>query len=149
MGYLNLLPEVISPGYPGLCLTREQFEQMRSHVSHASPQEACGVIAGLADQVIKIYPLTNFLQSPTRYRLDPREQLQAFLEIGERGWQLLGIYHSHPTGPGIPSPTDVREAHYPQVYHLIWSRDQDGWLCQAFCIRDGSVLEARLDGPVW
>ncbi len=98
-------------------LTNEYWEDMRSHAAELAPQEACGLIAGRSDLVMKVYPLTNAIHSPFRFRLDPREQLQAFFDIEARGWQLLAIYHSHPNGPATPSPIDIREAYYPQSLH--------------------------------
>ncbi len=43
------------------------------------------------------------------------------------GWrmkslELVGIYHSHPHGPPGLSEIDVKEAYYPEVVHLVWSR---------------------------
>jgi len=141
---LSLLPDPLPSDTPGLRLTNEFWEEMRSHAAELAPQEACGLIAGRSDLVMKVYPLTNAIHSPIRFRLDPREQLQAFFDIEARGWQLLAIYHSHPNGPATPSPIDVREAYYPQIYTLIWSRNQGNWGCQAFHIRDGTVREVRL-----
>lgn len=144
MAPLSLQPDPLSSEVPGLRLKEVHWEQMHSHAAELAPQEACGLIAGRSNLGMKVYPLTNALHSPTRFRLDPREQLQAFFDIETRGWQLLAVYHSHPNGPAIPSTIDVREAYYPQIYNLIWSRIQENWICRAFHIQDGTVSEARL-----
>jgi proteasome lid subunit RPN8/RPN11 len=76
-----------------------------------------------------------------RYLVDAQEQLQAFCQMEERGWELLGIYHSHLHGPDEPSPTDIAEAYYPEAIHLIWSCRTGMWKCRGFLIRDGRIQD--------
>jgi proteasome lid subunit RPN8/RPN11 len=33
--------------------------------------------------------------------------------------EILGVYHSHPRGPAVPSSTDVAEAYYPEWLYVI------------------------------
>jgi proteasome lid subunit RPN8/RPN11 len=62
-----------------------------------------------------------------------------------RGWELLGIFHSHPAGPAIPSETDVRRAYYPDSLYLICAPDERGeWHARAFSIVSGAVEEREL-----
>jgi proteasome lid subunit RPN8/RPN11 len=75
--------------------------------------------------------------------MDPYEQLQAFDWIDSNGLDLLGIFHSHPMGPGTASRTDIAEAAY-EVVHLIWSRNQNGWQVRGFWIEEGSAAEVPL-----
>jgi proteasome lid subunit RPN8/RPN11 len=75
--------------------------------------------------------------------MDPYEQLQAFDWIDSNQLELLGIFHSHPTGPGTASLTDIAEAAY-EVVHLIWSRNQSGWQARGFWIENGSATEVPL-----
>jgi proteasome lid subunit RPN8/RPN11 len=79
--------------------------------------------------------------SPARFRMDPKEQLQAFNHMDEQGWELLAIYHSHPSGPPTPSATDIAEAAYPGVIHLIWSTFEEDWICKGFVIETSRVYE--------
>jgi proteasome lid subunit RPN8/RPN11 len=117
---------------------------MQLHVKERSPEEACGLLAGLGDEVQAVYPVTNALHSPVRFRMEPAEQLKAFLEIEERGLELVGIYHSHPNGPDMPSPTDVKEAYYPEVVYVIVIRDGGGWRCRGYHIHEGQFREVSL-----
>jgi len=91
-----------------------------------------------------IIPTTNVLHSRVRYRIEPLEQLKAFEDFEELGWELVGIYHSHPNGPDAPSPTDVAEAYYPEAVYLIWSHRTGEWNCRGFLIQDGNIDEVRL-----
>ncbi len=43
-------------------------------------------------------------------------------EIRAAGLELLGIYHSHPTGENKPSARDIERAYYPEAAYFIVSR---------------------------
>ena len=73
--------------------------------------------------------------------MDPNEQLQAFIHIDETGVELLAIYHSHPSGPNHPSPTDLAEAYYPEAVYLIWFPIRTGWECRGYIIQEGAFHE--------
>lgn len=53
--------------------------------------------------------------------MDPAEVLAAFRDLDANGWTLGAIVHSHPATPPAPSPTDLREAYYPEALMLIVS----------------------------
>lgn len=132
-----------------LCLPHVLWEQMRQDVDQRAPQEACGLLGGhftsLAAQAESVWPVENALHSPVRYRLEPYQQLAVFDAIDTQGLDLIGIYHSHPHGPDQPSSTDIDEAYYPEVVHLIWSVRRDEWQCRGFTIRDRVVRPVRLE----
>ncbi|MEW5873010.1 MAG: M67 family metallopeptidase [Chloroflexota bacterium] len=129
---------------PGkLCLTPALLAQMQSEVERLAPEEACGLLAGLIEagsyQALAVLPLSNSLHSPVRFRIDASEQLAAFQQIEAQGWELVGIYHSHPQGPEVPSATDIAEAYYPEAAYLVWSGAGGKWACRAFTILDRQV----------
>ena len=68
--------------------------------------------------------------------MDAQEQIEAFLEMEKDDQEMLAIYHSHPTGPEIPSETDRAEFAYPGVITLIWFPKDDTWDCRAYWIND-------------
>ena len=127
----------------GLTLGRVQWQEMLDYVDGHSPLESCGLLAGKNDQVETVIPVRNQAQSPVRFVMDPYEQLQAFEWIDYSGLDLLGIFHSHPSGPDAPSGTDIAEAAY-EVVHLIWSKDQNGWKARGFWIENGRAMEISL-----
>jgi proteasome lid subunit RPN8/RPN11 len=130
-----------------LNLGRDQWHTMRAHVEACSPLEACGLLAGHGDRVHEVLLIANELRSPTRFRMDPREQIRAFNHMDEAGMELLGIFHSHPGLPGAgvpgkqePSATDRAEAVY-NVVQLIWSWARGQWRVRAFRLQDGQISE--------
>lgn len=127
-----------------LHLSAEQWEQMRDDVNQRAPEEACGLLAGMSGKTLAVFPLINVLHSQVRYRLAPEDQWHIFQLIEKRSWELLGIYHSHPQGPSVPSPTDITEAYYPEVVHLIWSRTSNVWRCLGFRIQGGNYSQVAI-----
>ncbi len=108
-----------------------------------APLEACGLLAGKNDSVEAVLKVRNAAQSPVRFRMDPQEQYNAFEWIETNGLDLVGIYHSHPSGPEIASATDIAEAAY-DVVHIIWSRDGQKWSARAFWIEGGEATEVAM-----
>jgi proteasome lid subunit RPN8/RPN11 len=127
-----------------LTLTAEQWAQMCAHLTAQLPNEACGLLAGRAGRIDKVYLITNAQASPVRYEMEPGELIEAILEMERADWELLGIFHSHPAGPPTPSPTDVAQAYYPDSAYLICSPGAENWQGRAFEIRDGSPREILL-----
>jgi [CysO sulfur-carrier protein]-S-L-cysteine hydrolase len=134
-------------------ISQTDMRLMRREVTICAPEEACGLLSGQIEariyRVAAIIPTTNELHSPNRFRIDPHEQLAAFNQIEAQGLELVGIYHSHPTGPPKPSPTDIAEAYYPKAVNLIWSSIAGDWQCTAFLIQDGQVtpIEISVSSP--
>lgn len=124
----------------GLFLTNAHLAEMIGHVDSHAPLEACGLLAGRNSRVEAVIPIANAEKSPTRFRMDPLEQLRAFEWMDEHGLDLLGIFHSHPTGPEAASPTDIAEASYP-VIHVVLSRRNRTWRARGFRIENGQALE--------
>jgi proteasome lid subunit RPN8/RPN11 len=125
-------------------LSKRDWEAMRDQVAADVPSESCGLLAGAGEDVQKVIPVPNALQSASRYRFSPSAQLAAFEEIEREGMEMLAIYHSHPKGPVHPSPTDIAEAFYPVVY-IIWSLREDDWQAKGFWIENGIISEVPLE----
>ncbi len=116
---------------------------MLNYVQHHAPLESCGLLAGKHNQVEQVIFVRNQAQSPTRFMMDPYEQLQALDWIESSGLELVGIFHSHPAGPEAASLTDIKEAAY-EVVHVIWSGNQSQWGARGFWIENGSATEVML-----
>lgn len=119
-----------------MTLTRHHYEAMRRQVAALAPEEACGLVAGSGGRSTEVIPVENILHSPVRYRMEPRAQIDALNRLDEQGWDLLAIYHSHPSGPNYLSETDLAEAYYPESIYLIWFVEGGRWVCKAFQIAD-------------
>jgi proteasome lid subunit RPN8/RPN11 len=92
-----------------------------AHARAGVPNEVCGVLAHVAGVVTATYPVTNVEPDPRRYVMDAKGLFTATRNIEQRGWELLGFYHSHPSSPPIPSETDLANAYYPGHCYAIVS----------------------------
>ena len=118
------------------------LSEMISHAREDAPREACGILAGTEQRVLRLYRAANAQRSRTSYSLDPREQYRIFRDIEDRELTLVAIYHSHPSSPATPSDTDIELAYYPEVAHVLISLvDPDQPQVRAFRIAEGRVAE--------
>ena len=131
-----------------LTLSAEHYAALVAQAEAERPNEACGLLAGVAGRVCRVFPVENLRHSPTAYEMRPDQQLAAFLEMEAAGWELSGIYHSHPAGPAEPSPTDVAQAYYPDSVYVIVSPAAapggTGWQVRGFRIESRQVREVPL-----
>ena len=139
-----------------LVIPRDAYDAMVAHCIEGMPNEACGFIGGKVDgsqrTATRLYPMTNAAASPVFYRPDDREMLAALKDMDERDLDVASIFHSHVATRAYPSPTDIREAHYPDTVFVIVSfEDRDhpyskGYLIHKRDWRDatGEVEEVEL-----
>ncbi len=127
-----------------IVMDQEHWDLMVEHIKKWYPEEACGLLGGVGQEVLDVITVTNVLHSPTRYRMDPREQLAAMQSLEENGQSIIGIFHSHVNGPEGLSYTELREASYPEAAYLVWSKLNRDWKCKGFRVEDGRGIELQL-----
>jgi len=126
-------------------ISRALHESMVRHVLSIYPMEGCGLLAGNGGRVQQLYAIDNIRNSPIEYEMDPGQQLRAMIDLEEKGWELIAIYHSHPNGPPVPSASDVSQAYYPETAYVIISLvDQQQPSVRCFNIVSGKVAEVPL-----
>ena len=97
------------------------IEQMNTHVEKAYPEEGAGFLIGEAGEVKEILALANSREDGARHNrflFTPEDYLQAELKADELGLSLIGVFHSHPDSPNIPSEYD-REWAQPFFSYII------------------------------
>ncbi|MBN1218727.1 MAG: M67 family metallopeptidase [Anaerolineae bacterium] len=108
-------------------ITDAQLKQIYTHAKETYPYECCGFLLGTFDDgglVREVRPATNLNQERTdRFEFDGKESLQVQSEADDAGLDIIGIYHSHPDWPPIPSQTDMDSA-FVNMYFLIVSVHQ-------------------------
>jgi proteasome lid subunit RPN8/RPN11 len=136
---------------PGIFhLPKLLWEQIYAHLEANLPNEACGLIAGktypetLVWEAQQVFNIENILHSPVRYRMDGRDQLAVFEWIEQAEMELIGIFHSHPSGPEYPSETDLKESFYPEVVSLICSRIMEKWNCRGYLLQENRYQEIQI-----
>lgn len=130
-----------------LSIHPEIRQAMVAHAYNCHPEESCGLLAGDARGAIRMaYPLTNVLRSQTNYTIDPREHFRALKHAERQGWDIVGVFHSHPHTRAYPSPTDVQLAPEPDwLYVLVGMERFDQPDVRGFRIRQGAISEVPID----
>jgi proteasome lid subunit RPN8/RPN11 len=93
------------------------LEKINSHAESTFPYECCGFLYGHDDEEGNRV-ITEYLESPNshqenqrrRFQITPSDYMKAEAHADERNISLLGIYHSHPDHPAIPSEHDRVQA---------------------------------------
>ena len=134
----------------GLTLPMAIAEELIAHARAEVPNEACGLLAGdLATGVATAYhPARNADASPYVYTVHPDDLVRIIFAIEDSGEDLLAIFHSHTHTPAVPSPTDRRQAQYPDAFYLLVTLSDPeappSQSLRAWRIRDGESSEVSL-----
>jgi len=102
-------------------ITDAQLKQIYTHAAETYPYECCGFLLGQGDLVQTVRRATNQNEARTdRFIISSEEFAQVQFAADDAGQDIMGIYHSHPDWPPIPSQTDMDGA-WEEVYYLIAS----------------------------
>ena len=116
------------PGPRAVSLPATIRDGIVAHAREAVPNEACGIVVGdgpaaEGGRALRWVPLRNPLASPYRYTIDPGDLLRLTIETDDADEVFWAIVHSHVASPARPSPTDLRESHYPDSLYVLVSLD--------------------------
>ncbi len=109
-----------------LLVSNDLLGQINAHVQEAYPEEGAGFLIGVEGEVKKIIPLGNAREDEARHNrflITPEEYLKAELKADSLGLSLIGVFHSHPDCPNVPSEYD-REWAQPFFSYIITRVDQ-------------------------
>ena len=87
------------------------------------------------------YRCRNAAASARVYTVDPREHLLAEIDAEDKGWEILGVVHSHTHTEAVPSPTDVAQAPDPAWHYAIVSLRDARRRCAATGSSTGEITE--------
>lgn len=101
------------------------FKDIKDHLETSFPYEGCGFLFGNEKNGRVITKMVPALNSKTgdqrrRFEISPLEYMKAERLALAEGLTLLGVYHSHPNHPAIPSEHDRVQA-MPFFSYLILS----------------------------
>ena len=110
-------------------------------------RERCGLLLGHGAKIEHFRPAANVHPNPSRhFDLDPAVLLAAHREAREGGAQIVGHYHSHPTGEAAPSRADADAADADgRLWLIITSFDWQMWRACIGGDRYGRFQRVELD----
>ncbi len=128
-----------------MLLPKRFADEIVKHARAEVPNECCGLLAGKNGGVLEVFRCESTEKSPYRYYVDPKDQIRVMREMDRKGWELVGIYHSHTHTEAYPSKTDVELAFYPEaLYFIVSVQDRHAPVIRAFRITDGQIGEEEV-----
>lgn len=109
-----------------LKLSSELAARINAHLEKAYPGEGAGFLLGVDGDVKEVLPLDNAREEAARHNrflITPEDYLKAELKAAGLGVDLIGVFHSHPDCPNVPSEYD-REWAQPFFSYIITRVDQ-------------------------
>lgn len=96
-------------------ISQEALTIMEKHALKDYPNECCGFLYGVEGNIRFIHEvkpvLNNVVENKKRkFEISLKDYLAAERFAAEHNLALLGIYHSHPDHPAVPSIHDFRQA---------------------------------------
>jgi proteasome lid subunit RPN8/RPN11 len=118
-------------------LPKVLYEQICRHAEGVYPAECCGLLLGEVEGGVKsireIRETENIAhnQMNKRYCIPPKALLDAENYVREKGWQVIGAYHSHPDHSSKPSEFDRKRAlvHFEYIIVSIQGGRVDEMAC--------------------
>lgn len=93
---------------------------MLAHAAKSPDGEVCGLLFGSVEEVAAVQPTRNVAANPaTAFEIDPAALIAAHKAARAGGPLLLGCYHSHPNGVGVPSATDCAQAPAGDIWIIV------------------------------
>lgn len=109
-----------------LLIGQKPLDEMTGDAAQAYPDECCGFFFGRENDNERIITKTLAVHNSKegdkrrRFEISARDYLKAEKFAAENELQLLGVYHSHPDHPALPSEHD-RVAAQPYFSYIIIS----------------------------
>ena len=109
-----------------ILIEQKPLDEMYQDALQSFPDECCGFLFGneIGEErtIAKVLVVNNSKEGDKRRRFEisAKDYLNAERFADENGLQLLGVYHSHPNHPAVPSERD-RVAAQPFFSYIIIS----------------------------
>lgn len=120
------------------------LDRIVAHAVEDLPNECCGLLIGTKDIVEDVARARNTKRSKTRFQVEPADHFAAIRRARAGGFEIVGAYHSHPSGPSGPSETDRARLTDPSMFHVIVSLAHGTRTVRAFRLAEGNFSPLEL-----
>jgi proteasome lid subunit RPN8/RPN11 len=145
VGENDLTDAKTSLGIDVITIPDDAMAAMVEHVRRGVPNEACGLLAGADGGVTRVYETANADPAPDRFTIDPTEQFAAWSDATSNNWAILGTFHSHPTGPPIPSEADLTGGSDSEWVNVIIGVEGGRVAVRAYRYEDGVAFPVEIE----
>ncbi|MGG6268079.1 Mov34/MPN/PAD-1 family protein [Leptolyngbya sp. AN03gr2] len=137
-----------------LRLNSQHLLSIRAHAERTYPDECCGLLLGKSDptgKTVMDVKATNNGWNDDRsdstrkrqYEIAPEEMLAAMKEARSNNLDIIGIYHSHPDNPAIPSECDRLAAWSHYSYTIVAVSEGKAVDVRSWSLDDQQVFQAE------
>ncbi|EIJ81311.1 hypothetical protein PB1_00150 [Bacillus methanolicus PB1] len=126
-------------------MSKNVYDKIITHCKKELPYEACGLLSGKNGKAETFWPMENIYRSSVSFSMDIEQIRLVFNLIDKRQEDLVGIYHSHPTGEAYPSKGDIAFNNYPDVGHIIVSLSRQTPVVNCFQIIENRIIPISLE----
>jgi len=130
-----------------LIITPEARNTIIEDAVNAFPDEGCGFLLGYEDNHTRIITHAIVVNNAKegdkrrRFEISPLDYLKAEQQAAAQDLLLLGIYHSHPNHPSVPSEHDRVAAQPYFSYVIISVNNNEFFSLQSWRLNDNSRFE--------
>jgi proteasome lid subunit RPN8/RPN11 len=143
-------------------LSEEQLQTIRTHAERTYPEECCGIIFGYLDSegktTVEVMPTENVWNTEAatefsgehtgeskkrQYAIAPKVMLQAQKQARDRSLNIIGIFHSHPDHPAIPSESDRLYAWQGYSYIIVSVQNGQAGELRSWSLDDTHQFQAE------
>ena len=151
---MNTEKYIAEPGVKESLLPVSIYQQaihiIEKHGVEDYPYECCGFLFGAEGNVRVIHEAKPVLNKVTenrkrRFEISPQDYLAAELYAVKHDLTLLGVYHSHPDHPAVPSIHDFNQAVPFFSYIIISVSDNRVQILRSWQLIDGYFVEEKIN----
>lgn len=97
------------------------YQELVAHVSAGYPNETCGALGSLGENVVKNYPTDNAAEHPDDFSIiGEADIVRIYNDIDSYDGDMI-YYHSHPITEAYPSARDIDYAKRSGYLYIIFS----------------------------
>ncbi|MBQ6963014.1 MAG: M67 family metallopeptidase [Paludibacteraceae bacterium] len=122
-------------------IPQDIIDELIAQARKDAPNESCGYLLGIGDEVTENYWMENIDHSPEHFSFAPKDQFAALRYARSKGLKILANWHSHPATPSRPSQEDLRLANDPTIRYAILSLLNDEPRLNSFKILNGEIID--------
>ncbi|MEP2104092.1 MAG: M67 family metallopeptidase [Parasphingorhabdus sp.] len=112
-----------------LVLSSAILDDLQELARQAAPEEVCGLLFGYNRTVSSFKATKNVAENPLRhFEIHPSDLIAAERAMRDGGPNIIGYYHSHPSGSVRPSKTDaVMAAADDRIWLIVDGQQAAAW----------------------
>ncbi|HAS43147.1 MAG TPA: hypothetical protein DCS93_21890 [Microscillaceae bacterium] len=135
-----------------LDINQEALELMQKHAEATYPNECVGFFYGKEDDTIRFIeqavevPNSKEGDQRRRFEVHPKDYMKAERYALENDTTLLGVYHSHPEHPAIPSEHDLKVAQPFFSYIIVSVKGGKSVRVRSWQLNETNVFEEEIIG---